>query len=159
MRITDCCQAAACAFVVVVCALVTPAMSADPAPKETSMPEFRGQSRAPAAAPLSLWYRAPAAQWVEALPIGNGRLGAMVFGGVSSERIALNESTLWSGTPVGRAAPQAAHLMPQIRAAVLARDFAKAGELVRKQQGPWTEAYMPLGDLLLEFANAPNVVD
>ena len=47
--------------------------------------------------PLTLWYRKPAQKWVEALPIGNGRLGAMVFGGVENERLQLNEDTLWSG--------------------------------------------------------------
>jgi alpha-L-fucosidase 2 len=48
---------------------------------------------------LMLWYRQPAQQWVEALPIGNGRLGAMVFGGVRAERLQLNDDTLWSGGP------------------------------------------------------------
>lgn len=53
----------------------------------------------PIAENLRLWYRQPAKQWVEALPVGNGRLGAMVFGGVTSERLQLNEDTLWSGGP------------------------------------------------------------
>jgi alpha-L-fucosidase 2 len=48
---------------------------------------------------LRLWYRQPADRWLEALPVGNGRLGAMMFGGVEKERIALNETTLWSGAP------------------------------------------------------------
>ena len=48
---------------------------------------------------LTLWYRQPAEQWVEALPIGNGRVGAMIFGGVASERLQLNHDTLWSGVP------------------------------------------------------------
>ena len=46
-----------------------------------------------------LWYRQPAARWLEALPVGNGRLGAMVFGGIDLERYALNEATAWSGAP------------------------------------------------------------
>jgi alpha-L-fucosidase 2 len=46
---------------------------------------------------MTLWYRQPAEQWTDALPVGNGRQGAMIFGGVASERIALNEDTLWSG--------------------------------------------------------------
>ena len=49
---------------------------------------------------LRLWYKQPAAVWTEALPLGNGRLGAMVFGGVEEELIQLNEATLWSGGPV-----------------------------------------------------------
>lgn len=48
-----------------------------------------------------LWYRCPARAWEEALPIGNGRIGAMVFGGAEKERLALNEDTLWSGLPEG----------------------------------------------------------
>ena len=62
-----------------------------------------------------LWYRTPAQDWLEALPVGNGRLGAMVFGGVPSERICLNEDTLWSGRPVDRANPEARKTLPQAR--------------------------------------------
>ena len=51
----------------------------------------------PPAGETLLWYRRPAEQWTDALPVGNGRLGAMVFGGVESERLQLNEDTLWSG--------------------------------------------------------------
>ena len=50
--------------------------------------------------PLSLWYNKPATYWEEALPVGNGRLGAMVYGGVSKEIIQMNEDTLWAGPPV-----------------------------------------------------------
>lgn len=49
--------------------------------------------------PLSLWYRRPAGKWVEALPLGNGRLAAMVFGGIVRERLQINENTLWAGGP------------------------------------------------------------
>src|SRR5688500_17475758 len=49
--------------------------------------------------PLSLWYRQPAAKWEEALPVGNGRLGAMMFGGITNERIQLNEISIWAGGP------------------------------------------------------------
>jgi alpha-L-fucosidase 2 len=54
-----------------------------------------------AAEPLSLWYARPAAQWEEALPAGNGRLGAMVFGGIAGERIQFNEHTVWTGAMAG----------------------------------------------------------
>ena len=60
--------------------------------------EFTGEAQAPEE-PLSLWYRRPAKVWTEALAIGNGRLGAMVFGGVNHERLQLNEDTLWGGGP------------------------------------------------------------
>ena len=53
-----------------------------------------------AAQDLKLWYNKPATVWTEALPVGNGRLGAMIFGGVEEELIQLNEATLWSGGPV-----------------------------------------------------------
>src|SRR5262245_40058935 len=72
---------------------VTPSAAAQ-SPTSASPPPA-----AAAARPLTLWYRRPASRWVEALPIGNGRLGAMVFGGIGSERLQLNEDTLWSGGP------------------------------------------------------------
>jgi hypothetical protein len=67
---------------------------------------------APPAEPLSLWYRQPAKQWVEALAVGNGRLGAMVFGGVAQERIQLNEDTLWAGGPYDPANPDTLEALP-----------------------------------------------
>ena len=60
--------------------------------------QFTGAA-APPEEPLSLWYRRPARQWVEALAVGNGRLGAMIFGGVDSDRIQFNEDSLWTGLP------------------------------------------------------------
>src|SRR6218665_706979 len=62
----------------------------------------------------TLWYERPASQWVEALPVGNGRLGAMVFGGIGQERIQLNEDTLWAGGPYNPANPQARAALPEI---------------------------------------------
>ena len=64
---------------------------------------------------LKLWYRHPAQKWVEALPIGNGRLGAMVFGGVHEERIQLNEDTVWAGRPYDPANPEALEALPKAR--------------------------------------------
>ena len=60
-----------------------------------------------------LWYRQPAEQWTEALPVGNGRLGAMVFGGAASERIQLNDDTLWTGRPHDYAHKGAAKYLPK----------------------------------------------
>ena len=82
--------------------------------------EFTGEAPAPAE-PMSLWYRQPAKQWVEALAIGNGRLGAMVFGGVENERIQLNEDTLWAGGPYDPNNPDAQITLrgdPELSAAV-----------------------------------------
>ena len=68
-------------------------------------PPLTGSASAPAE-PLSLWYRQPAAKWTEALPVGNGRIGAMVFGGINQERLQLNEDTLWGGGPYDPVNPQ-----------------------------------------------------
>ena len=121
---------------------------------------FQGEASAPHE-PLSLWYRHPAQKWVEALPIGNGRQGAMVFGGVLREHLQLNEATLWSGEPRDGNNPGAKDVLPKIRAALFAGHYAEADKLCRQMQGPYTESYMPLGDLYLDFegiANAPSPV-
>ncbi len=99
-----------------------------------------------------LRYLAPAQKWVEALPVGNGRLGAMVFGAPVSERLALNDSTLWSGGPRDWNNPAAPAVLPQVRAAIFAGHYAEAEKLGKQMQGPYTQAYQPLGDLKLEFA-------
>lgn len=62
-----------------------------------------------------LWYKQPAADWVEALPVGNGRLGGMLFGGVTDDRIQLNEDTLWDGFPVEAENPKALAALPEVR--------------------------------------------
>lgn len=106
---------------------------------------------------LRLWYQQPANVWTEALPLGNGRLGAMVFGRESNELIQLNESTLWSGGPVSDTInPGAARYLPQVREAVFAGDYAKANELCKKMQGVYTEGYLPLGDLLIRQDLGPD---
>lgn len=100
-------------------------------------------------AQLKLWYDKPAAIWEEALPVGNGKIGAMIFGGADEDLIQLNESSLYSGGPVKKninpASPQ--YLKP-IREALLEReDYAAANALARKMQGYYTESYLPLGDI------------
>src|SRR5689334_25446801 len=62
-----------------------------------------------------LWYRHPAQRWGDALPVGNGRLGAMVFGGIAKERIQLNEDTIWNGRKRDRNNPEALKALPEIR--------------------------------------------
>ena len=100
----------------------------------------------------TLWYKQPAAVWTEALPVGNGRLGAMIFGGVSNELIQLNESTLWSGGPVKtNVNPDAPKYLPLIREALFKdKNYDTAIALTKKMQGLFTESYMPLGDLLIQ---------
>ncbi|MBI5693295.1 MAG: glycoside hydrolase N-terminal domain-containing protein [Verrucomicrobia bacterium] len=104
-----------------------------------------------------LRYDQPARKWVEALPLGNGRLGAMVFGGTASERLQLNEATLWSGGPREWNNPGARAILPKVRAAVFAGRYQEAGELCKQMQGPYTESYQPLGDLRLDFGFATPV--
>ncbi|MEU9044243.1 MULTISPECIES: glycoside hydrolase family 95 protein [unclassified Kitasatospora] len=105
----------------------------------------------PATAPL--WYRRAAADFLEALPLGNGRLGAITYGGVHIERIELNADTLWSGGPGPRDRAGAADHLSALRDAVLRdRDHAGAHAIATAHfQGPDTEAYQPLATLLLTF--------
>jgi alpha-L-fucosidase 2 len=104
------------------------------------------------AADLRLWYDAPARNWNEALPLGNGRLGAMVYGGVETDRINLNHATLWSGPRPGEPDnPDAKAHLAEVRRLIFARKYAEATDLCKKMQGPFTEAFQPLGDLRFEF--------
>lgn len=98
--------------------------------------------------PLVLQYDKPADKWTEALPVGNGRLGAMVFGRVNEELIQLNEATLWSGGPVAKNVnPKAYEFLAPAREALTAGDYVRASEIVKNMQGYFTESYLPLGDL------------
>jgi alpha-L-fucosidase 2 len=104
---------------------------------------------------LKLWYTQPAAQWTEALPLGNGRLGAMVFGGIAAERIQLNEDTLWSGHPRDWNNPDAVKYLPVVRRLVLEEEkYVEAGPVCQKMQGPFNESYLPLGNLRLKLEAA-----
>lgn len=105
---------------------------------------------------LKLWYRQPAAQWVEALPVGNGRLGAMVFGGVTAERLQLNEDTLWSGPVTTWNTPDAKAALPAVREAIFAGNYTEADRRAKALQGAFTQSYQPLGDLHLHFVHSEN---
>src|SRR5450432_1194402 len=98
-----------------------------------------------------LWYKQPAKVWTEALPIGNGRLGAMVFGGVQNELIQLNEGSLWTGGPVRtNVNPGAFENLQIVREALLKEeDYAKAYEYTKKMQGYYSESYLPMADLFI----------
>ncbi|MDQ6815466.1 MAG: glycoside hydrolase family 95 protein, partial [Bacteroidota bacterium] len=99
---------------------------------------------------LKLWYQQPAKTWTEALPVGNGRLGAMIFGREGEELIQLNESTLWSGGPVtDNVNPEAPKYLSQVREAVFNGDYKKASDLSKKMQGVYSESYLPLADLMI----------
>ena len=114
-----------------------------------------------AAYDVVLWYDKPATDWYEALPIGNGTLGAMVFGGITTEQLQLNENTLYSGEPGGR------HVEIDITKSLgKVQDLIKTGDLdqVNKIVGDeWIgraqPCYQPFGDLLVEFDHPENVLN
>ena len=107
---------------------------------------------------LQLWYRQPAKVWNEALPVGNGRLGAMVFGGVSEERLQLNEGNIWSGNRKDYDRVGAYEFFPEIRKKIYEAKPNEAQALVKKEvlgERP-LGCYQPLGDLILDFEGVEN---
>jgi alpha-L-fucosidase 2 len=111
---------------------------------------------------LKLWYRQPAAKWTEALPIGNGHMGAMIFGGTASERIQFNEDTLWKGKPHDYVRDGALEALPEIRRLVFAGKADEAAKLAREKaiSDPVRQMpYQPFGDLRLTFPGHENVTD
>lgn len=120
-------------------ALPAPALPASPLPTP-------GEHR--------LWYTAPAKAWTEAFPLGNGRIGAMVFGRIAQERLQLNEESLWSGAPYDPVNPQALEALPQVRALIAKGEYAAAQALAdaRMMARPLRQmAYQTLGDLLIDM--------
>jgi alpha-L-fucosidase 2 len=110
--------------------------------------------------PLVLWYQQPAQKWTEALPVGNGRISAMVFGGVDLERLQLNEGTLWAGGPYDPVNPQAKDALPQVRQLINDGKYQEAAGLIKNRVLAMPVSEMPyqtVGDLLLTFAGATNV--
>ncbi|WP_052354153.1 glycoside hydrolase family 95 protein [Flectobacillus major] len=105
----------------------------------------------------TLWYDAPAKYWVEALPIGNGHLGAMVFGKTGQELIQLNHTSFWSGAPKEWNNPQSAQYFPQVKALMKEKKYAEAEVLTKKMQGAYTQSYQPLCDIHLTFADTNQV--
>lgn len=111
---------------------------------------------------LRLWYTSPAAEWNEALPIGNGRLGGMVYGKTSLERIQLNEDTLWYGGAGRGKNPNAAPYIDDIRQMLQEGRQAEAEHLARMaltSSPKYEQPYQPLGDLLLKFLDAEETVE
>ncbi len=111
---------------------------------------------------LTLWYPKEADRWVEALPIGNGRLGAMVFGGCSEERLQLNEDTFWSGSPHDYTNSQAREYLQRVRSLIFAGKHEQAQQIVDEHMmgNPrFLQAYQPLGDLRLTFPGHNEVSD
>ena len=107
---------------------------------------------------FKLWYNKPAKKWTEALPIGNGRLGAMVFGRVNKELIQLNEDTLWSGEPKDNNNYSAITHLEEARNLIFEEKYHEAERLVSdKMLGTWNQNYLPLGDLKLTFNSKGKV--
>lgn len=100
----------------------------------------------------TLWYKQPAKVFEESLVLGNGTLGASVFGGTASEKIYLNDATLWSGEPVNAEGDiEKYKYLPAVREALAKEDYPVAQELVKKLQGKYSQSYMALGTLSLHF--------
>jgi len=115
---------------------------------------------------LNLWYEQPAQEWVEALPIGNGSFGAMVFGGAAKERIQFNDDTLFSGEPHDYAHKGAVQYLPELRKLLLEGRQKEAHDLGNKEfmsvstrGNNRQEAYQPFGDLDLVFSGHETFTD
>jgi alpha-L-fucosidase 2 len=163
----------ACVIGVLAAGIVVPLTQAPASP--------RLEGEAPPASVLSLWYRAPAsdhpllppdaprqsrqaatAEWVHALPVGNGRLGAMVFGGIVHERLQLNDDTLWAGRPYDPVNPEARDALPEVRRLLAERKFPEAAKLVEAKVMSKPLAQMPyetVGDLALTFPQVDSAED
>ena len=103
-------------------------------------------------APMKLWYDKPATYFEEALVLGNGKIGATVFGGTKTDKIFLNDITLWSGEPVDPYMNKEAYKnLPAVREALKNENYRLADSLVKKLQGKFSESYAPLGTLYLDF--------
>ena len=111
---------------------------------------------------MRLWYKTPAKEWTEALPVGNGRLGGMVFGGVEKEHIQFNEDSLWTGIPRDYSNPKANKYLPEIRRLLLDGKQEEAEKLAMQtfMSIPLRqERYQPFGDIWIEFDGPPEFSD
>lgn len=109
-----------------------------------------------------LWYDRPAQNWNEALPIGNGRLGAMIFGNVATDRLQLNEETIWAGQPNNNANPEAQEYLPRIRQLVWEGRYLEAQTMATAHVQSKTNhgmPFQPFGDLYVSFPGHDNYKD
>jgi alpha-L-fucosidase 2 len=106
--------------------------------------------------PLRLWYDRPAANWNEALPLGNGRLGAMVFGAPERERLQLNEETIWAGGPNNNVKPDALPVVQQLRTQLLAGQLVEAQALAQARMQPAGNSGMPYQTAANVYLNFPG---
>jgi len=119
------------------------------------------QGLAPASDQERLWYDAPAGRWLEALPLGNGQMAAMVFGGTSNETIQLNESTFWSGSPHNNNSETSLQYLDQARQLIFSGKEEEAEALINEQfiPGPHGMRFLSLGNLRLHFPDMPEEVE
>lgn len=113
---------------------------------------------------MTIWFNRPASNWNEALPVGNGRLGAMIFGGISQERLQLNEETVWTGAPRWDANPDARKNLPEVRRLLFEGKYAEAEKLAQKGimgqfKRDMASSYQTLGDLLLDFGHPAEATE
>ncbi|HEU5168840.1 MAG TPA: glycoside hydrolase family 95 protein [Chitinophagaceae bacterium] len=109
---------------------------------------------------LKLWYSKPATIWEEALPLGNAKTGAMVFGGIAKERFQLNDNTLWSGYPNPGNNPDGPKYLPVVRELVFAGNYDSAAAVWKAHmQGPYSARYLPLADLWINFPTPDTIAN
>jgi alpha-L-fucosidase 2 len=111
---------------------------------------------------LKLWYNQSAKQWVEALPVGNGRLGAMIYGDPVNEIIQLNENTVWAGSPNRNDNPEAKAALPEVRKLIFEGKYKEAQDIINQKFISKTSHGMPyqtVGNLNLKFTGHENVTD
>ncbi len=140
--------------------LVLPVMGGENAPQPPEV-HVEGRPEKPAGEWV-LWYTQPAAKWEEALPVGNGRIGAMVFGGVAKERLQLNDDTLWDGYPRERINPKGREALPEIRRLLFEDRNAEAETLAGQTLMGVPErilSYQTLGDLWIEVPGLEEVTE
>ncbi len=104
-----------------------------------------------------LFYNKKAKNFEEALPVGNGRIGGLVFGNLKKERIALNEDTLWSGYPKNYNKNSSYKHLEDTRKAIFEKNYKRAKDIInREMHGHWSDSYLPFGDLIIEYLDAPK---
>ncbi len=110
---------------------------------------------------MKLWYTQPASEWVEALPVGNGRLGAMIYGGPEKEELQLNEETVWAGEPGNNINPEVGKAIPRIRQLLFEGKYQEAQQLADTEVRSLNDGmpYQPVGSLFIEFPGHSGYTD
>lgn len=109
---------------------------------------------------MKLWYKQPANIFEEALPVGNGRLGAMVYGGIKKERLSFNEDTCWAGYPQDKSDSNVQEHLQEAREKISNGEKKEAQDITWKHMmSTWTESYQPVGNLILNMQHSEEVTD